>query len=186
MARNRLHWCGASTRELQAMLRQQLQRFGIRGCLCKPHALRHGAVMAFVVGNAPANLGDAIALAGQRHDDVVVDLRHRRAVAAVVPAAAPFAVENHPVGARRIFLEPAQERGAEVEADARVVVHDARDLVLDVLHARRSVGGIALGADAFVPVVIRSSRVLRLHRLQPGILPRRLIEMSMNTDETFT
>ena len=68
----------------------------------------------------------AVARAGQRHDDVVVDLRHGRAVAAEALAAAALAIQDHAIGARRIVFQPAEQRGAEVEAHARIVVDDAR------------------------------------------------------------
>jgi hypothetical protein len=107
-------------------------------------------------------------------------------VAAVAPAAALFAVQNHAVSAGRVLHQPAQQRGAEVEADARVVVHDARDLVLVIDDARRAVGGVALRADALVPVMVGRGSVLRLDRLQPGILARRLIKVTVNADKSFT
>ena len=115
--------------------------------------------LLLVVGDAPADLRDAVARAGQRHDHVVVNLRHGRAVAADSRwRLRRLAVQDHAIGARRVFFEPAQQRGAEVEADARVVVDDARDLVFGVDHARRAVGGVALRADALVPVVVRAQR----------------------------
>ena len=57
------------------------------------------------------------------------------------------------------------------------------DLVLVVHDAGGAVGGVALGADALVPVVIGSGGVLRLDRFEPGILARRLVKMPMNADE---
>ena len=121
----------------------------------------------------------------QRHNDVVVHLRHRRAMPLVTPPAAALAVHNHPVRARRIVPQPAQQRRPEVETHPRVVIHDPRDMVLFILDARCSIGRVALRANAFVPVVIRGGRVLRLYRLQPRILAWRLIEMPMNADESF-
>jgi hypothetical protein len=128
---------------------------------------------------------DAIALIGQRQNDVVVDLRHGRAVAVEGFAAAALAVQDHAIGARRVLLEPAEQRGPEVEAHARVVVHDPGNQVLVVHNARRAVGGVALRADALVPVVVGSGGVLSLHRFQPGVLARRLVEVTMNADETL-
>ncbi len=137
-------------RELDAVLRQQLERAGVRGGFGEPHALGRRAVVVLVVGNAPADLGDAVALAGQGQNDVVVDLRHGGAVTAEDLAAAPFAVEDHAIGALRVLLEPTEQRRPEVEADARVVVHDANDLVGVVDDTRRAIGGVALRADALV------------------------------------
>ena len=45
------------------------------------------------------------------------------------------------------------------------------------------VRAVALRGDALVPVVVRVRRVLRLHRLQPRVLARRLIEMAVDADE---
>ena len=181
----RLHWCGASTVNLMPFWASSFERRRVGRRLGQPHALGRGAKAALVVGDAPADLRDAVARAGQRQNHVVVDLRHGRAVAAVTLAAAALAVQNHAVGARRILLQPAQQRGAEVEAHARVVVHDARDLVLVVDHARRAVGRVALRADALVPVVVGRGRVLRLDRLQPGILARRLVKVTVNANEAL-
>ena len=151
----------------------------------QPHAFRRRAKTILVVGNAPADLRGAVARVGQRQNHVVVYLRHGRAVPAVALAAAALAVKNHAIGARRVFLEPTQQRGAEVKADARVVVDDARDLIFHIEHASRAVGRVALSANALVPVVIRSGRVLRFHRLQPGILAGRLIKVAVNANETL-
>ena len=51
--------------------------------------------------------------------------------------------------------------------------------------ARGAVGGVALGADALVPVVIGRGRILGLDGLEPGIFARGLIEMPMNADVAF-
>ncbi len=151
----------------------------------QPHAFRRRAKAILVVGDSPADLRGAVASVGQRQNHVVVNLRHGRTVPAVTLAAAALAIKNHAIGARRVFLEPTEERGSEVKADARVVIDDAHDLIFHVEHAGRAVGRIALGADALVPVVVRSRTVLRLHRLQPGILARRLIKVAVNTNEAF-
>ncbi len=172
-------------RELDPVLSQQLQRFGVGCGFRQPHALGGLAVVAFVVGDAPANLRDAVAAARQRHNHVVVDLRHGRAVAAKTLAAAQLALQHHAVGAGRILLQPTQQRGPEVEVDARVVVQDARNLVLAVHHPRRAVGGVALRANALVPVVVGRGRVLGFHCFQPGVLARRLVKVPVNADKAF-
>ena len=173
-------------RKLDAVLGQQFERFRVRRRLRQPHPLGQRAVVALVVGDAPANLRDAVAAVGQRQDDVVVNLRHGRTVALEALPAAPFAVQDHAIGALRVLHQPAQQRRPEVETDARVIVHNARDLVLAVHDARRPIGGIALRADALVPVVVGRGRILRLHCLQPGILPRRLVKVTVNADKSFT
>ena len=120
--------------------------------------------------------------AGQRHDDVVVDLRHGGAVSAVALGAGLVRVQDHAVGARGLVGEPLQQGGAEVEAHARVVVHDANDFVLAVGDARGAVGRVALGGDALVPVVLGRGGVLHLDGFEPGILARRLVEVAVHAD----
>ena len=100
-------------------------------------------------------------------------------------AAAALAIEDHAVGAGRVFAEPTEEGRPEVEAHAGVVVDDAGDLVFDVDDAGGTVGGVALGADALVPVVVGSGRVLGFDGFQPGIFARGLVEVAMNADESF-
>ncbi len=124
----------------------------------------------------------ASAFTRKRHDDVVVDLRHGRAVSAVTMGAELVRIENHAVGARGFIGEPTQQRRAEVKAHPRVVVHDADDLILHIGDAGGAVGSVALGGDAVVPIVVRRCGVLHLYRLQPGIFAGWLIEVAMNAD----
>ncbi len=60
------------------------------------------------IGNAPANLGAGIALAGQGHDDVVVDLREGGAMATEASGAGVVGVLDHAVGAGGKGLQPAE------------------------------------------------------------------------------
>ena len=122
-------------------------------------------------------------MAGEGHDDVVVDLRHGRAVAAVALAAALVGVEDHAVGAGGVVVQPAEQGGAEVEAHAGVVVDDADDLVFDVDDAGGAVGGVALGGDAVVPVVVGGGGVLDLDGFEPGVFAGRLVEVAVDADE---
>src|SRR5690606_34605102 len=70
-----------------------------------------------------------------------------------------------------------------VEADVRVVVDDPDDAFPLIEDARICVRRVALGRDPLVPVVVRLRGVLQLDRLEPGVLPRRLVEMSVDADE---
>jgi len=170
--------------ELDAFLRHEVEHAARDSSLRKPHAFRAAAEPVLEVGNAPADLGAGVAFIRERHDDVVVNLRKRGAVAAVARGAGFVGVLNHAIGAGSEIGEPAQECGAEVVAHARVVVEDAYDLALLVLNARGAVGRVALAGDALIPIVIRGCGVLHLNGFKPGVFARRLIEMAVDADVT--
>jgi hypothetical protein len=134
------------------------------------------------VGDAPADLGAGVALGGERHDDVVVDLGERGAVVGVADGADLVGILDHAVDAGSEVLEPTEEGGAEVEAHAGVVVDDADDLLLLVDDAGGAVGGVTLGGDALVPVVVGGGGVLELDGFEPGVLARRLVEVAVDAD----
>ena len=170
-------------REEDAGLRQQLQRFGVHGRFRQPHAFRPASKAMLEIRHAPHDLRTLVARRRQRHDDVVVHLGHRRAVTAKKLTAFHICFEDRTVRSRRALLQPGKQGGAKVEAHARVVVHDLRDLVALVHDARGTVAGVALIRNALVPIVVGCGRVLRLHNLKPGVLARRLIEVAMNAQE---
>ena len=174
---------GGEDGELDALLRHEVEDAAVDGGFGEPHAFGFAAEAGFEVGDAPADLGEGVAAAGQRHDDVVVDLGDGGAMAAVALRAELVGVEDHAIGARGFVLEPAEQGGAEVEAHPRVVVHDADDLVLLVGDAGGAVGGVTLGGDAVVPVVIGRGGVLGFDGLEPGVLARRLVEVTVDADE---
>jgi len=152
------------------------------GGLGEPHTFGASFEAVFEVSDAPADLSEGVAAAGERHNDVVVDLCDRGAVAAVAVCAGDVGVEDAAIGAGSLVGEPLEQSGAEVEAHAGVVVDDADDLVFEVGDAGGAVGGVTLGGDAVVPVVVRGSRVLHFDGFQPGILARRLVEVAMHAD----
>ena len=130
------------------------------------------------IGDAPADLRVQIAVVAERQDGVVVRLRQRVAVTAQDDAAR-VGIEDLPVHLGRMPLQPGEQRGAEVEGEMDVVVDDVDDAPLGVLQPRGAVGAVALGGDALVPVVERRRGVLHLDFLDPGILARRLVEVSV-------
>ncbi len=79
-------------------------------------------------------------------------------------------------------FHPGQQGRSEIEADPRVVVDDLLDAAVRIQNPGGGVGRVALGGDPLVPVVIRIGRILQLDRFQPGVFPRRLVEMTMNAD----
>ncbi len=101
---------------------------------------------------------------------------------AVAQHALPVGIADHAIGTRRILFQPGEQGRPEVEADARIVVHDADDLVLAIDNARGAIGRIAFRRDAFIPIVVGCRRILGLHRFEPGIFPRRLIKMTVDAD----
>ena len=123
---------GREDGELDALGGHQVEDVAVDGGLGEPHAFGPAAEAVLEVGDAPADLGEGVAAAGERHDDVVVDLRDGGAVAAVALRAGLVGVEDHAVGAGGFVGEPLEQGGAEVEAHAGVVVDDADDLVLAV------------------------------------------------------
>src|SRR5262249_27101778 len=90
---------------------------------------------------------------------------------------------NHAVGAGGFVVQPAEEGGAEVVADPRVVVHDADDFFLLIGDAGGPVGGVTLGGDAVVPVVVGGGGGLNLDCFKPGVFAGRLVEVTVDTDE---
>ena len=180
---HRLRLMRLQNREQNPRLGQHFERGNVHGGLRQPHSFRLSAETFFEIANAPLHLRAAIAIVCQRQDHVVVGLGDRRAVSAEALAAHAVGVENRRVRRRRVFLKPAEKRRSEVETDRRVVVDDLHDAVVRVENARRCVRLVALGCDPLVPVVVRRGGVLRLHRLEPRVLPRRLVKMSVNADE---
>ena len=111
----RAHWWGARMVNLMPSAAIISSDVAVDGGLGQPHALGLAAEAVLEVGDAPADLRERVAPAGQRHDDVVVDLRHGRAVAAVALAAAAFAVQNHAIGARRVLRSQLSSVGPKLK-----------------------------------------------------------------------
>ena len=75
-------------------------------------------------------------------------------MASETPLAVSIGVEDHLVDAVGVVLEPGEQRRTEVEADARVVIEDADDLVLRIDDAGGAVGRIAFSRDALIPIMV--------------------------------
>src|SRR5207244_7980027 len=80
-------------------------------------------------------------------------------------------------------FEPREQGGADVEADAVVVVGDLRDALVAVEDARGPVWRVTLGGDPGVPVMVRPGGVLDLDLLEPGVFARGLVEVPVDADE---
>ena len=107
--------------------RQDVERFQIDRGFGKPHAFRIASEAMAEIFDAPDHLGQLVARIGERHDHVVVALRHRRTMAGEALRADAVGFQDFPVGFGCFVLHPGQQGGAEVEADAGVVVDDFRD-----------------------------------------------------------
>ena len=166
-----------------SLLGEEVENLAVDGGLGEPHAFGLAAETVFEVGDAPADLGEGVAGAGEGHDDVVVDLGEGGAVAAEADGAGAIGFLDHVVGAGGFIGEPREEGGAEVEAHAGVVIDDADDLVFRIGDARGAIGGVTLCGDAVVPVMVWGGGVLDFDGLEPGILPGRLIEVAVDAHE---
>ena len=74
-------------------------------------------------------------------------------VAVEAGAAVAVGLQNAPVGFQVVALHPAQQGGANVEADVLKVVDNADDFALFVEDAGVGIRAVALVVDALVPVV---------------------------------
>jgi hypothetical protein len=109
----------------------------------------------------------------------VKTLRHRVAVSQACRAR-PIGCEDALVRLGVGLREPGEKRGPDIERDPLVVVDDS--FALGRLEVRQKVGPIGLGVHALVPVVERSGARLSLDATRPGILARRLIEVTVDDD----
>src|SRR5262245_36945924 len=83
---------------------------------------------------------------------------------------------------RRLLLQPGKQRGAKIKTHSGIVIDNSHNPVSTIENARGGIGGITLGGDAFVPVMIRLRRVLQFDSFQPWILPRWLVEVTVYAD----
>jgi hypothetical protein len=81
-----------------------------------------------------------------------------------------------------MFFDPGQKRGTKIEIDLRVVVDDIHNPSIRIEDTRGGVGGIAFCSDSFIPIMVGIGGILELHRLKPGVLPRGLVKMPMDTN----
>jgi hypothetical protein len=113
---------------------------------------------------------------------MVICLGYGGAVAGEAPLALAVGLAESLIDLRGVRLQPGEERRPEVEADPGVVVDDALDQPVLIKDPRGGVGSVALNGNPLVPVMIRTSPVLLLYDLQPGILSRRLVKMAVDAE----
>ena len=125
--RTRFAWCGARIVKRIPCSASTSERLEVDRGLRQPHALGLAAEAVLEIARCPRRICVCLSRAvGERHDHVVVGLRDRRAVAGEALLALAIGLEDAPVDVRRVRLHPGEQRRPEVEADARVVVDDAR------------------------------------------------------------
>jgi hypothetical protein len=133
----------------------------------------------------PDDLGSLVPAVSEGHDHMVVNLGEPVAVAGPQLDAMAVSLDDGLIYLRCLCFHPGEERRAKIEAYLSIVAHDVHDASLVVEDPRGGIRGIAFGGHPLVPIVIGVGGVLDLERFQPGIFPRRLIEMAMDAQISF-
>jgi hypothetical protein len=149
----------------------------------EPHSFGKTVETRLEIADAPEDLGLFVALVGEREDRVIIGLGDGGTMTGEAGLALEIGIEDRLVDIRGIILKPGEEGGAEVKADAGIVIDDISDAIVTVQQAGEGIGRVAFGGDAFVPVVIRVGGVLELDGFEPCVFPGRLVEMAMDADE---
>ena len=163
--------------EANLLRRQGLESLNVDCGLWQPHPLRITAKSVRKILDAPNYLRAFIPGMGKRQNHMVIALRHSCAMTAEALAGLPVGSLDGLVEAGNFCLDPGDQRGTEIEADLRVVIHDVHDFLLPIENARGRIGCVAFGGHSFVPIMVRIGGVLNLNSLKPGILSGRLIEV---------
>ena len=164
-----------------AVFGERLEAVGTHGRFGQPHPLGHAAVVMDKIRYPPGDLGTPIAGRRQRHDDMPIDLRNGRSVPAEARLAFAVCSQYRCIRRRFVLFEPAHQGRADIEADACIVVDDGPDPPALVEDARSGVGCVAFGRYACVPIVVGRSTGLDVDGIEPWILTRGLIKMSVDT-----
>ena len=113
------------------------------------------------IGHTPDNLSQTIVIVAQRQNRVAVCLRDRISVTATILAADRVGVENLTVGFGMMAFEPREQGRAKIETYLLVIVYRAFDFCCAPMICALSVGRVAFGMNALIPVVIGSRRQAR-------------------------
>ena len=111
---------------------------------------------------------------------MAIGLRDGVSVTTTSLAADDVGLENSAVGFGMMAFKPREQRGAKVETYLFVIVYRALDGLFRADNVRLSVGRVAFGMNALIPVVIRSGAKLALDISGPGILAWWLVKVSVN------
>jgi hypothetical protein len=112
---------------------------------------------------------------------MVIDLGHGIAVAGPFPAY-PVRIQNAGIRPGKVVLHPGQKGRAEIKIYPFITIYDLPDVSLSVQYAGKSQGIVTFPGYPLVPVQKGSGTGFGQNILQPGILARRLIKMSVNTN----
>src|SRR6266436_9016900 len=116
---------------------------------------------------------------------MVVDLSQSGPMPGKIFLTFPVGFENRVINMRRFCFKPREQGGAEVETNLGVIVDELDDLVVPIENPRHGIRRIAFRRNALVPVVIRVSGLLKFDVFEPGVLTRRLVEMTVDTNVSF-
>ncbi len=146
----------------------------------QPHPFRPASEVMLEIAYSPRYLCVFVPAVGQRHNNMVIGLSYGRAVPAECFDAFFVRFYYALINLRLVPGQPGQQSRPEIETHLRIIAYDVYNLVLVIEYPRRGVLPVTFLRYLLVPVMIRIGRILQLHVLQPGILPRRLIKMSVN------
>src|ERR1019366_3751620 len=169
-------------RELNSILGQDLESFGIHGGFRQPHSFGAPSEPAFKIPHSPLDLSHFVPAIGERKDHVVVTLRQSGSMTGKPFRTPLVGLKNRLANLGSLVFHPGQKSGSEVETHLGVVVEQFDDAILGVNNSRSRVRSVALGRNALIPVVIRIGGVLQLNRLKVRVFARGLIEMPMDAN----
>jgi hypothetical protein len=134
------------------------------------------------VSDPPENLCLFISVVGQGHDEMIIDLRD--GIPMAKPSQTfPVCFKDLLIDGRKILLQPGKEGGTKIETDGGVIIDDIQNLPSCIDNPSVSIGPVALKSDPFIPVMKGMGAFFGLNDFEPGVLPGRLIEMTMNGDK---
>ena len=122
--------------KFDAQLGHDIQSLKVYGRLRQPHPFRLTPEAVLEIPYSPHHLAVPVAVVGQRHDDMVVGLGHRRAMPGKVLPTLPVGLDNRPVDIRAALFHPVEESGAEVKAHPGIVADNPVDITVFIQNPR--------------------------------------------------
>ena len=174
-----LNLLGRQNRKLHLGVDQGRQGGVVGRCLGQPHARGFAAESLPEIDLPPQHLRAQIVRRKQGRDRVAPHLSHgaaRGQSRLLVGVALAHSSHDLVVVAR----EPARQGGAKVEGHPCVIVDDGRDMLLGTENAGISIGAIAFGMNAGIPVQEWRGRRLAWYLVGPGVFPGRLVEVPVD------